>query len=629
MILLRLSVLVLLFLAMCPGGALAAAQRVALPITLDHAFLRSILIYQMFTAPNQRALVAEKDQGCTRIVLWEPQVSTGEGLLRIRTKVRVKAGMVVFGKCLDPVDWQGYVEVSQRVWVEPVTWLFRVKTVDSRLYDINLEPTTVGDLVWGLIKKHVHAYLDRFKVNLAPPVNDLKGQLPLLFKPEKRRQVQSWLAGLKPGAVTVDSAAVRIQALLDVELPPAAPPGEGEKAPATEQEILAFTRYWEVWDSYLVQEIMSLSGATLSESDRNLLLTTLLEVRHGFVQALAQPAPGRDLVRGQFLYAWRALAPILRKTLVKDPSPSLFNYLAFFTASDALDVLDKLGPALGLDISREGLLRLARLVSRRGGDPDLRYGTAVNADLRRLLGLGPPLDESGPAFDVQELKETSGRNDQGRSWLWPNLGASPAWAAPPQDDQLAEVLKWLPSQQEADDYIARVRAVMKQAADDALSRDKLSEKYHPFFHGILPAVVWQESCWRQFVVKAGKITFLRSYNNTSVGLMQVNERVWRGLYKPASLRWNIRYNAKAGCEILELYLRRYVLELFGDPQGGGDDRLALAVYAAYNGGPARLERFVKSRQTGKRWLAERLFSQKLDMVKQGKTEAISKCLGGK
>jgi len=132
------------------------------------------------------------------------------------------------------------------------------------------------------------------------------------------------------------------------------------------------------------------------------------------------------------------------------------------------------------------------------------------------------------------------------------------------------------------------------------------------------------------LVKEGKVTYLRSYNNTSVGLMQVNERVWRGIYKPASLRWNIEYNTKAGCEILTLYLKRYVLALMGAPADPPDDQLALAMYAAYNGGPSRLERFLKSQKQKKTpWLAERLFFEKYNWVKQGRSELIPQCLEGR
>jgi hypothetical protein len=110
-----------------------------------------------------------------------------------------------------------------------------------------------------------------------------------------------------------------------------------------------------------------------------------------------------------------------------------------------------------------------------------------------------------------------------------------------------------------------------------------------------------------------------------VGIMQINERVWRGIYRPESLRWNIRYNAMAGAEILDLYLRKYVLAdgtLKTVPEA---DSLAGALYAMYNGGPGALGRF-KERDRGKAAKEiDRLFSEKYDLVKRGKLLEISIC----
>ena len=58
--------------------------------------------------------------------------------------------------------------------------------------------------------------------------------------------------------------------------------------------------------------------------------------------------------------------------------------------------------------------------------------------------------------------------------------------------------------------------------------------------------VWAWRLPQQFVVKKKKIAYLRSYNGSSIGVMQINERVWRGMYDLHRLRWNIWYNAWAG-----------------------------------------------------------------------------------
>ncbi|MFO7874953.1 MAG: hypothetical protein R6U55_00030, partial [Desulfovermiculus sp.] len=82
----------------------------------------------------------------------------------------------------------------------------------------------------------------------------------------------------------------------------------------------------------------------------------------------------------QFLRAWKQLSPILRAHLNQSaPVGDPWAYLAYFTASDALATLDQLGPALNIDISRDGLIRLATcdlmpLTSQR---PDIGIGHHV------------------------------------------------------------------------------------------------------------------------------------------------------------------------------------------------------------------------------------------------------------
>ena len=90
--------------------------------------------------------------------------------------------------------------------------------------------------------------------------------------------------------------------------------------------------------------------------------------RCSWTSATALPRPWMTRTRpaiwcgSSFVSAWQSMAPIMRHRLWKDRSKSIFKLLAYMTASDALVALDELGPALGLDISEEGLRNLAKLL---------------------------------------------------------------------------------------------------------------------------------------------------------------------------------------------------------------------------------------------------------------------------
>jgi hypothetical protein len=105
---------------------------------------------------------------------------------------------------------------------------------------------------------------------------------------------------------------------------------------------------------------------------------------------------------------------------------------------------------------------------------------------------------------------------------------------------------------------------------------------------LIKAVAWQESCWRQFIVRHEKITYLES-STGDIGLMQINKYVWRGLYSLNRLKWDIVYNAGAGSEILLLTMRGAAAH--NPAEMGKPADLARSAYAAYNGGPGAYGRW--------------------------------------
>ena len=109
-------------------------------------------------------------------------------------------------------------------------------------------------------------------------------------------------------------------------------------------------------------------------------------------------------------------------------------------------------------------------------------------------------------------------------------------------------------------------------------------------------------------------------------MMQVNERVWLELYDLKHLRWNIRYNARAGCEILEQYFTRYGLSSKKASQLD-PDTLACALYATYNSGPGDFQKFLQRKSSGKRLITDTLFQEKYQRDKKDQWDNITTCLG--
>lgn len=610
-------------LLLWPTLCFGTTETVSLPVTIDYPFLRSFVIHQYYTLPGQKAVPVEYDDGCTTVELSEPKISAQDALIRFENRIKITLGAALLGRCTRLKVWEGYLEVFQKVSLDQNASAITFQTVESRVYNLKHVRTTIASSLWDLVQANVLPFLDKTTVDLSMPLNELKGFLPLLFAADDKARIEKWLGTLRPGQLRIDADAVRLDFLMDVELLPLQK--DPVEAP-TPEEIERLAKTWEAWDSYLVYQIQSFTGKPLTRGERADILETILETRYGFITALKENTLGRDLVGEQFIWSWQRITGMLRKYLVQQMSDSPLYYLAFISSSDALAVLQKIGPSIGLDISRDGLVRLARLISQGKTDPLLEYSYAVDPDLRKLLGLGPPLDESGPAFDIQELDMPEEDKEEAvgiqvRNWLEFWIASAHASVVP--SDKLESIKPWIPNNDTINAYLDRVKQVIELAVVSTLAKNRHEEKDYPYFRLLCLATAWQESCWRQFIKEKGKVRYVISCNNTSVGLMQVNERVWRGVYKPENLRWNIEYNARAGIEVLEQYLQKYALKKMDKKNPLDHDTLCRAVYAMYYAGPGGFNKFLNRNKTKTYIRPDELFWEKYVLVKEGKFDKVA------
>jgi hypothetical protein len=259
-----------------------------------------------------------------------------------------------------------------------------------------------------------------------------------------------------------------------------------------------------------------------------------------------------------------------------------------------------------------------------GKSTTLPYGPQLDKQLRELLQLPPTDEDVSPLDNFEEINIPGEEPEVDPFSQVCDFFFKPAYGA--ELPTYAEILRWKAPGENLVEYIERVKVVLADSSDAVLSRGEIPKHFHRMFKKLIPALAWQESCFRQFVIKNKKLTYLLSYNQTSVGIMQVNERVWRGVYDRNRLRWDIRYNALAGCEIADLYLRKYALKNSVWKKGADIDLLSRVVYAMYNGGPGQCKKFLARERTGKHYQSDQLFLEKLQWVGKGKWERIEDCL---
>lgn len=635
----RRAVAALLLLSVALLAAPAGATRVEFTLRIDTPLLEAALRREVGLGDGPTVLWGAADS-CRFLLLHDLRLAPADAALRLTASGTGQVGLDLAAFCFLPFTWEGTM-VATGVPAVGADWQLHLERLTSELLDRDGRSTFVGRRLWGLAAADVEEMLARFRFDLGPPIAEARALIRASAPPDRAAPVLAALETLRPIDVRVEEDGVAVGVALDVE---EAAPAPAEPEPAlTPEERARWEEALDQWDAFLVFVVKDIGGLDDAPALRDALFDVLMRSRHELVAVLAVgPLPGADPVRGLFLDAWNRLRPIVREAaLAGRLEAHALRYLAFLTAGDALAALDAAAPGLGLEISADGLRRLARIL-----EPDVRGDPIAPSDapdpaLRALFGFPepessppgvgepPPPDQlphdepppgttvpdadtttttttaaeaatttttdtaAPPASSLPPTTTTTLPPDATTSW-WP-FGAV-AWAAamPPPADLLPELARtldrWVPEPADQLRYRDLVSQLLDITAHDAAERGGVERGHRTLFRQVVRTTAWQESCWRQFWLRNGRVTYVRS-STDDVGLMQVNRRVWRGFFDVRKLEWDIVYNASAGAEILAQLLTRYGVKEMG--QQGREP--ARAVYSAYNGGPAAYTRYRRAK----------------------------------
>lgn len=594
-------------LAALAAGA-ARAEEVTVPLRFDLPFVRRLLIEQAFTDPGPSAAVWRDGTGCGWLDLREPVVLDAAGSrLRVESRGDAQVGTPVGSeRCLPVLRWAGVVEAFLEPGLDPATPAVTFRVVDSNLYDEERRKGLATGRLWDLVKAHVHPRLELLRIDVSRPVSELRAWLPLVL-PGSAARLDALRASLALREPRVEGDAVL--ATLAFAVPPGVPAPPPAPEPAFAREEL------DRWDAFLTF-VTKAAAREAPPAMRQAIMDVLLDGRHDILEALGAEAAagGPDPVPGLFLRAWNRLGAAMREGAATGlPAETVLRYTAFIAAGDALAALLRLGPAYGVDLSADGLRRLARMLDPVSAADPVVPDDAVDPELRGLLGLDapPPPPEIPPDVELEE---------EPLSWLPSLVGTAHAIDRP----ALARLNTWVPTPGDLPDYLRAVRALLAEVREEPLAAGKLDSAHHALFRHLVFATAWQESCWRQFVRRDGKLVPLRSPVG-SVGIMQVNRRVWRGVYDQNGLLGDMAYNARAGTEILLHYLRDYAIARGENRRPGGADNLARATYAVYNGGPQHLTRYRARNPARSLKHIDQSFWEKFTAVRAGRELEVASC----
>jgi hypothetical protein len=599
------------------------AKTVEIPIRLDYPLLQSLITNSFYTGTEQTAQLVNEGDGCVALTLSHPRFSGDEGVLYYATDVSVHAGTPFGESCLLPFTWNGSIKATQLPSLDSKTWQLTFQTLATTLYSEDGQPVEGLNVILERMLPFIDSHLQDFSVSLTPPIEDLKAYIFPLFNRNNQEQAEMFVRSIRPGDTSVSDQGITVAIHGEItELT-----GPEESSPPemlTEEELASVVELWETWDSLLTFLVSLLTEQVLTDSEKQLLIDLLLDTRHQFVTKINDKTVQNDFVREQFIHGWKELSPLFRRHLLNKPVNSELGYLSFFTAADALLVLDNLGPAVGIEISRDGFIRLARML---GGDSlELHYQPNLNEALQDLFEVKPEPAKKEPENSDNNHSTREVQKGIGQILLGKTLHLFFPAAFASNLPSYAEISKWKVPRDDVQPYLERVLDLLNSAGTSVVAQEDVPATMRDFYGRLIPAIAWQESCFRQFVVRDQKLTYLLSYNRSSVGIMQVNERVWRGIYDRQRLRWDIAYNAKAGCEIAGMYLQKYALRKATQNILSDEKTLAQLVYAMYNGGPSQYPKFLERKERGELYESDRLFVIKYDWVKSKLWDNLDKCL---
>ncbi len=608
---------------------ISLATSVRIPLHINYALLAEALRQRLYTRGG-RAELWNGQNDCEYLYADNPSLGQRNAVVQIETGGHLNLGVQVGDHCLSPITWSGIIAADAVPYI--AGFALKLHVTDVNLYDYNHQKSLLVGRGFDLIKSNLVPALETYSYDLTPAIHELEGLAQMAVAPSDEAALHSALATirLEPAVIAGPSG---LQLTLAIDLPPQAPATSmaASAAPLRPEEVAAWNDALDNWDAFLVFAIKQI-GATVSDAGvRDELLTILRDSRQRLVQALGQPqrSAGPDPVRLLFLQEWTRLGQLIEKAASQGRLGNRsLEFLSFISAGDALFALDQAASALGMRISADDLRRLARIMAPHASGDPLTYSFDEDPELRRMFGLGPPLElpgtlelpmEPAPAATSDGNSELQPGETGRTTAAIPTDGtltgegtiADPSLTAPPglclitpatvyaaefvpgSQTGAAQILTLgrklyavVVNERNAMPYRREIGQLLDLAARYQLQDDAVDAAVGRLWPILLKAAAWQESCWRQYVIKHRRIWYLESATG-DIGLMQVNKYVWRGFYSLTRLRWDIVYNLSAGAEILQKFLAGSSAHVHSDDPA----ILARAAYAAYNGGPGAYNRW--------------------------------------
>lgn len=339
----------------------ASADPYTLPLQLNYGLLKKAIVSQLFKGEGGSADVWHDKHDCSFLKLYNPQISGVNGQIRLINDVQARFGTGFGGQCIPVLAWEGALETFQQPTVSADRNVLSLPVTKANAYDKQGRQLTI-DKLQDLLTKVAAPKLASVKVDLNESRDDMERTLMSYLPPENEPEVKQILSTLRFNSAEANDSGIKIAVSFDAPIKKSAPKPE---APLTAAEQQQWQTVWKEWDGFFTKTINQATSETKSPELRNTLNAVLAESRSAFEAGLkSQGNNGTDPVRLFFTQTWEKLTPQLQLLAKELPEAESLRYLTFIAATDVIYQLEAVGAPFGLEITSDGLRRLARLILR-------------------------------------------------------------------------------------------------------------------------------------------------------------------------------------------------------------------------------------------------------------------------
>ncbi len=334
------------------------ADQLSVPLQIDYSLIKKLLVSQLYTGKNNSAELWNDRQGCSYLRLSNPDVNGKNGQIQLLNEVQARFGTGLGGQCVTVLEWAGILETFQQPMLDSGHSVLSFPITSATAYDREGHHLTINKLQ-DLIKRFAEPKLAAVKIDLNESRGDIEQTLAHFLPKDNAAEVREILKSLRFSSVTAKDDGIGIQ--LDFNAP-AKKVVVKPAAAFTEAEQKQWQSAWQQWETFLSSAIEQAAHDTKSPELRETLMGILMDSRVALQAGLKEHNADNDPVRVFFTDTWGRLVPVLKTVATELPGIQGLRYITFIAATDVMYELERLGAPFGLDISSDGLRRLARVL---------------------------------------------------------------------------------------------------------------------------------------------------------------------------------------------------------------------------------------------------------------------------